>query len=87
MPSILSETKFPSMPTYPEVGRDYAYTLNEMPKIQFDIWLSSHASQFDLQGKHKPGGGYHPEAFFDRTTYDSSIEKLQQTYRQRSQGN
>jgi metallo-beta-lactamase class B len=84
MPSILSETKFPSMPAYPEVGRDYAYTLSEMPKMQFDIWLSSHASQFDLQKKHKPGDGYHPEAFFDRQTYDSAVEKLQQTYRQRA---
>jgi metallo-beta-lactamase class B len=87
MPSILSETRFPGMPTYPEVGRDYAYTLSEMPKMQFDIWLSSHASQFDLQKKHQPGEGYHPEAFFDRPAYDSSIEKLQQTYRQRSQVN
>jgi len=87
MPSILSETKFPGMPTYPEVGKDYAYTLNEMPKMQFDIWLSSHASQFDLQKKHKPGDGYHPEAFFDRASYDSLIGKLQETYRQRSQAN
>jgi metallo-beta-lactamase class B len=83
MPSILSETKFPSMATYPEVGRDYAYTLSAMPKMQFDIWLSSHASQFDLQKKHKPGDGYHPEAFFDRQTYDSEIKKLQETYNRR----
>jgi len=83
MPSILSETKFPSMATYPEVGRDYAYTLSEMPRMQFDIWLSSHASQFDLQKKHKPGDGYHPEAFFDRQTYDSEIKKLQETYNRR----
>jgi len=83
MPSILSETKFPSMATYPEVGRDYAYTLSAMPKMLFDIWLSSHASQFDLQKKHKPGDGYHPEAFFDRQTYDSEIKKLQETYNRR----
>jgi metallo-beta-lactamase class B len=83
MPSILSETKFPSMATYPEVGRDYAYTLSAMPRMQFDIWLSSHASQFDLQKKHKPGDGYHPEAFFDRQTYDSEIKKLQETYNRR----
>ena len=85
MPSILSETKFPGMPAYPEVGRDYAYTLSEMPKMQFDIWLSSHASQFDLQKKHKPGDGYNPEAFFERASYDSSIEVLQKKYKQRTQ--
>ncbi|WP_431212702.1 subclass B3 metallo-beta-lactamase [Puia sp. P3] len=87
MPSILSETKLPSMPTYPEVGRDYAYTLSQMPKMQFDIWLSSHASQFDLQKKHKPGEGYHPEAFFDRPTYDAEIRKLQETYHRRMASN
>jgi len=83
MPSILSETKFPGMPAYPEVGKDYAYTLDTMPKLQFDIWLSSHASQFDLQKKHKPGDGYHPEAFFDRPGYDLRINKLQKSYLKR----
>ncbi|HLZ86304.1 MAG TPA: MBL fold metallo-hydrolase, partial [Puia sp.] len=83
MPSILSETKFPGMPTYPEVGKDYAFTLDTMPKLQFDIWLSSHASQFDLQKKHKPGDGYNPAAFFDRPKYESSVEALQKAYLKR----
>lgn len=56
MPSILDETKLSGMPGYPEVGKDYAYTLNTMKDLKFDIWLSSHASQFKLHEKHKPGG-------------------------------
>lgn len=84
MPSILDETKFPSMPTYPEVGKDYAYTFSSMKKLQFDIWLSSHASQFDLHEKHKPADAYQPEAFFDRAGYDAAIDRLWQQYLQRT---
>jgi metallo-beta-lactamase class B len=82
MPTILSETKFPSMPGYPGVGKDYAYTLDTMPRITFDIWLSSHSGQWDLHGKHSRAGGYRPEAFMnDRATYDSTILHLLGEYR------
>jgi metallo-beta-lactamase class B len=85
MPSILSETKFPGMPTYPEVGSDYGHTLDTMPKLQFDIWLTSHASQFDLQKKH-PDDGYHPEAFMDRSAYDAYISEVQAKYQRKMNG-
>lgn len=81
MPTMLSETKFPSMPAYPEVGKDYGYTLDTMPRISFDIWLSSHGSQFDLQEKHLRARGYHPEAYMnDRRAYDSAISDLHAEY-------
>lgn len=48
MPSILSETKLSGLPGYPDVGKDYAHTLEAMKNIRFDIWLASHASQFNL---------------------------------------
>ena len=80
MPTILSATRFPGMPAYPDAGKDYAYTLDTLPKLQFDIWLSSHAGQFDLHVKHKPGDGYHPEAFFDRPGYDESVKDLKDAY-------
>lgn len=80
MPTILDETKLSGMPGYPNVGKDYAYTLAAMKKLQFDIWLASHASQFNLHQKRKPGDAYHPEAFIDRAGYDSSIDDLQQAY-------
>jgi metallo-beta-lactamase class B len=84
MPSILSATKFPSTRGYPTVGKDYAYTLNAMPKVQFDIWLASHASQFNLHKKHKPGGKYNPEAFFDQAGYDAAIGELKKEYQKRA---
>jgi metallo-beta-lactamase class B len=79
-PTILDATRFPSMPSYPNVGRNYAYTLDTMPKIKFDLWFASHASQFDLQTKHKPGDGYNPEAFADRAGYDSAMGDLKKEF-------
>jgi len=83
MPSILDETRLSGMPGYPNVGKDYAYTLDAMKKLQFDIWLASHASQFDLQAKHKPGNAYNPKAFIDRAGYDAAIDALQKNYEKR----
>jgi len=86
IPSIISETKFPTMPTYPDVGKDYGYTLDTMPKIQFDLWLAAHGEQFDLHSKHKPGDGYHPEAFIDRAGYDDWMKTLKAKYTQKMAG-
>jgi metallo-beta-lactamase class B len=83
-PTILDAARFPSMPAYPNIGRDYAYTLDTMPKIKFDLWLASHASQFDLQAKHIPGDAYRPEAFADRPGYDSSMIDLKKEYLKRT---
>jgi metallo-beta-lactamase class B len=80
IPSILSETQFPSMPTYPNVAADYAYTLKAMKALHFDIWLSSHASQFGLEDKWNPGDGYHPQAFIDQAGYDEIMKEKQALY-------
>jgi metallo-beta-lactamase class B len=83
MPSILDEADLAGMPRYPDVGKDYAYTLNAMKSLQFDLWLSSHASQFDLHKKHKPGDVYKPEVFSDRTAYDESLAEWEKVYSER----
>jgi metallo-beta-lactamase class B len=84
MPSILDETDLAGMPRYPDVGKDYAYTLKAMKALQFDLWLSSHASQFDLHKKHKPGDAYKPEVFGDRAAYDESLAEWEKVYGERS---
>jgi len=71
------------MPTYPQVEKDYAYTLDAMKKLQFDLWFAAHAGQFDLDKKHKQGDGYQPEAFSDRAGYDKAIGDCYQDYLKR----
>jgi metallo-beta-lactamase class B len=51
-----------------------------MKKLSFDLWLSSHASQFGLHKKNKPGDAYHPEVFMDRRGYDQAIDELESEY-------
>lgn len=80
MPSIVTEKKFSEVKVYPSIAKDYAYTLNSLKKQTFDIWLSSHASQFDLHAKHKPGDAYNPNAFIDRKGFDESLADLQKAY-------
>jgi metallo-beta-lactamase class B len=84
LPTILDETKFPGMPSYPDAQKDYAYTLEAMKKLKFDLWFAAHAGQFDLDKKHKQEDGYHPEAFSDRAGYDKAIDELYQAYLQKA---
>jgi metallo-beta-lactamase class B len=80
IPSILDQTKFPRMPGYPTVMDDYAFTLDTMPKIHFDLWFAAHASQFNLHVKHQPGDPYNPLAFADRAGYDAAIRDQQRVF-------
>ncbi|CAG5019022.1 hypothetical protein DYBT9275_06132 [Dyadobacter sp. CECT 9275] len=85
IPTILSETKLSGMPGYQQVGKDYGYTLQVMKKEQFDIWVASHGSQFNLHKKHKPGQAYRPEAFYGRKDYDKILSEIEATYNRRLQ--
>jgi metallo-beta-lactamase class B len=83
MPTIVTDSSFAAIPGYPEISADYAYTLKAMKNISFDIWLASHASQFKLHTKHKPGDAYNPAAFIDQAGYDALINDLQKDYEEK----
>ncbi|TKK65974.1 subclass B3 metallo-beta-lactamase [Ilyomonas limi] len=83
MPTIVTEKKFAEVTSYPDIAKDYAYTLKAMKDISFDIWLASHASQFKLHDKHHPGDAYQPAAFIDRQGYDAALNELQQQYEEK----
>lgn len=80
MPTIVTEKKFSEVTTYPDIVKDYTYTLNAMKNLSFDIWLSAHASQFDLHKKHTPGDSYNPAAFMDKKGYDKALSDLQSQF-------
>lgn len=81
MPTILSDTKMTGMPGYPDISKDFAYTLDTMKKLQFDLWVASHASQFKMHEKRKDGAAYNPEAFADRALYDKTLEERTADYK------
>lgn len=80
MPTIVTDKAFPSITAYPEIEKDYAYTFDEMKKISFDIWVASHANQFNMHAKHKHGDGYNPSVFIDREGYDNGLNDLKRQY-------
>ncbi|MGZ3764727.1 MAG: subclass B3 metallo-beta-lactamase [Mucilaginibacter sp.] len=86
MPTIITDKNFSDIPAYPGIAKDYAYTLDAMKNLSFDLWLASHASQFGLESKHKPGSGYNPEAFMDRKGYDAELKDLQEEYLKKVNG-
>lgn len=83
MPTIVTNKNFSEIPAYPDIAKDYAYTLGAMKNLSFDIWLASHASQFGLHAKHKPGDSYNPAAFIDKKGYDTAISNLRDEFYKR----
>jgi len=71
------------MPSYPNVGKDYQYTLAALKNIQFDLWVASHASQFGLHDKRKPGDAYQPAVFGDKKLYEATVNSLLQEFEKR----
>jgi len=82
MPTLLNDTKT-GMSTYPDVAKDYAYTLEAMKHLQFDLWVASHSGQFGLHEKRKPGDPYNPALFGDRKEYDTEINELSEAVQKR----
>ncbi|MDQ6903216.1 MAG: subclass B3 metallo-beta-lactamase [Bacteroidota bacterium] len=80
LPTIVTDKRFDSIKAYPQVASDYAYTLDAMKNISFDIWLASHASQFNMHDKHKPGDPYNPSAFIDQAGYNAALRDLRKQY-------
>jgi metallo-beta-lactamase class B len=80
MPTIVTDKKFTAITAYPGIAKDYAYTFQVMKNIKFDLWLASHASQFNLHDKHKPGDAYKPAAFIDQPGYDAALSDLQKQH-------
>lgn len=80
IPTIIIDNHFEDVKAYPNMAQDYAYTLKAMKALEFDIWLASHASQFKLSEKHKPGNKYNPAAFIDRKGYDNQLNDLQAAF-------
>ena len=80
MPTVLDITNPSGMPTYPNIAKDYAATFEKMKAVQFDLWLASHAAQFNLHTKRKPDDAYNPEVFRDRASYDAAITRFYNLY-------
>lgn len=80
LPSIIIDHKFSDVKNYPTIQKDYAQTFEDMKKIDFDLWVASHASQFDLHKKLKEGDPYNPKLFMDKENYFKRLKNLEDDY-------
>ncbi len=68
------------MPKYPTIGADYAKTFAAQKALQLDVFLASHAGQFGLHDKYKPGDPYSPTRFVDPAGYRAAVERAEKAY-------
>jgi len=80
MGSINPGVKVTGMPGYPGIGQDYARTFLAQKDMKIDVWLASHAAQFRLHEKYKPGDPYNPDRFVDPKGFLDSVQRLEKTY-------
>jgi metallo-beta-lactamase class B len=80
MGSINPGVTMTGMPGYPNISQDYAKTFMAQKDLKVDVWLASHASQFHLHDKYKPGDPYNPERFVDPKGYLAAVQELEKVY-------
>ena len=82
MGSINPGVMVSGMPKYPGITDDYARTFKAQKDMQIDVWLASHASQFNLHEKYTPGDAFNPDRFVDPQGFKAAVERLEKTYRE-----
>jgi len=80
MGSINPGVTVTGMPKYPGIKDDYARTFLAQKDMKIDVWLASHAAQFGLHTKYKPGDPYNPERFVDPAGFLASVQRLEKAY-------
>lgn len=86
-PSIIIDRKFSEVPQYPIMEKDYEETLKKMKNIDFDLWVASHASQFDLHNKRKEGDAYNPKVFMDKKEYFDVLKEYEDSFQEKVKKN
>ena len=80
LPSINPGVTLLVNPKYPNIMADYANTLAQLKSLHPDIFLSSHASQFDLHRKYQPGDTYQPLRFVDPAGFRAAVDQYRAAY-------
>ncbi len=74
MGSINPGVTVSNMLAFPGIKDAYASTLARQKQMQPDIWVASHAAQFNMHQKYKPGDPYDPNRFMDPNGFGAKIQ-------------
>ena len=80
MPGINDGVKLLGSPGYPTIVQDFAGTIARLKAMNPDIWVSSHAPQFNLHTVYKPGDAYNPARFSDVAAYKAKLAGYEKAY-------
>ena len=80
MGSINPGVTVTGMATYPGIQQAYARTFAAQQAMKIDVWLASHASQFRMHDKYKPGDPYNPDRFVDPNGFLDAVKRLEKAY-------
>jgi metallo-beta-lactamase class B len=70
---------------YPSIVQDFARTFQAQEQLHCDIFLSSHAGQFGLLRKWRPGDPYDPNRFVDPDAYPRAVARTEAKFLQQLQ--
>jgi metallo-beta-lactamase class B len=80
MGSINDGVTVTGMASYPGIQQDYARTFAAQQAMKIDVFLASHASQFGMHAKYKPGDAYNPDRFVDPEGFLQAVRRLEKAY-------
>jgi len=80
MGSINPGVMVTGMPAFPGITDAYATTLKRQKQLRPDVWVSSHAPQFNMHQKYQPGDKYDPKRFVDPDGYQAKIQFYEKLY-------
>ena len=82
MPTINPGVTVSGMPMFPRIADAYASTFKAQKDMQLDVWLASHAAQFKLHEKYKPGDPFDPNRFVDPQGFKAAVAELEKKYQE-----
>ena len=80
MNGINDGVKLLGSPGYPTIVEDFKDTLAKQATYTPDIWVSSHAGQFNLHQVYKPGDAYDPSRFGNLAAFKEKVAGYQAAY-------
>jgi metallo-beta-lactamase class B len=80
MGSINDGVTVTGMPGFPDIEAAYRKTFRDQKTLDIDIFLASHAGQFNLHRKYQLGDHYKPDRFVDPAGYRAAVARMEASF-------
>ena len=80
MNSVNPGTRFINNEKYPNIVEDYTRGFEVQKRLDVDVWVAAHASQYRMHDKYSPGDEYDPERFVDPEGYEEAVAQYEERF-------